>query len=177
MKKSTVTKLVLAVSLILNIIFLVNTLYIKTKGEDQGGVSFDVQDALKIMTQYSGLPFILGGKTPYIGFDSSGLMEYTFSQLGINMSGNAETQYNKTYPISANEARPGDLVFWSTYRETPSHVGMYVGNDEFFNSNSKGVGYSSVSSWSKKYPFLGYRRIAKSSIPLTLKQNEIKNRM
>lgn len=123
------------------------------------GQIFDVQAALNIMTKYTGMPYKWGGKSPSTSFDCSGLMAYTFSQLGINMSGNAATQYNRTYPISANEAKPGDLVFWSTYKVAPSHVGMYVGNDKFFNSNSKGVGYSSVSSWNKKYPFLGFRRI------------------
>ncbi|MEK5183399.1 bifunctional lytic transglycosylase/C40 family peptidase [Paenibacillus sp. FSL P4-0288] len=125
------------------------------------GQIFDVQAALNIMTQFLGMPYKWGGKTPKTSFDCSGLMAYTFGQLGINMNGNAATQYNKTYPISASDARPGDLVFWSTYKVAASHVGMYVGNDKFFNSNSKGIQYSSVSKWSNKYPFLGFRRIVR----------------
>ncbi|NGY87968.1 C40 family peptidase (plasmid) [Bacillus megaterium] len=38
---------------------------------------------------------------------------------------------------------------------------MYMGNDQFINSNSKGIQYSSVNKWSNKYKFLGYRRIVK----------------
>lgn len=129
---------------------------IQVNGEGQ---IFDVQAAVNIMSKFLGMPYKWGGKSPSTSFDCSGLIAYAFSQLGINMSGNAATQYNKTYPISASEARPGDLVFWSTYKVAASHVGMYVGNDKFINSNSKGIGYSSVSSWNSKYPFLGYRRI------------------
>ncbi|WP_145949562.1 bifunctional lytic transglycosylase/C40 family peptidase [Paenibacillus sp. Y412MC10] len=125
------------------------------------GQIFDVQAAVDIMSKYMGLPYVWGGRTPKAGgFDCSGIIEYTFNQLGINLYGNAETQYNKTVPVPEGQVLPGDLVFYSTYKPAASHVGMYIGNGSFINSNgSHGLSISSVSSWSKLYPFLGYRRI------------------
>jgi len=61
--------------------------------------------------------------------------------------------------VPDGQQQPGDLVFWETYKPAPSHVGLYVGNDSFLNSNDNGIEYSSVSKWSKAYKFLGYRRI------------------
>lgn len=127
------------------------------------GQIFDVQEALNMMSQYMGMPYVWGGRKPsHGGFDCSGIIEYTFNKLGINLYGNAETQFKKTAPVSASKALPGDLVFWSTYKPAASHVGMYLGNDKFINSNgSKGLSISSVTRWNSKYPFLGYRRIVK----------------
>ncbi|MEH7548527.1 C40 family peptidase [Neobacillus vireti] len=78
------------------------------------------------------------------GFDCSGLMEYAFRQVGIDMSGTAQAQYNKTIPIPEDQIKQGDLVFFSTYKPGPSHVGMYVGNGQFINANDSGISYSSV---------------------------------
>lgn len=122
---------------------------------------FDVQAALDIMSQYLGQAYVWGGKSPSEGFDCSGLISYAFAKLGINLEGNAEHQYNKTVPVSPEDAKPGDLVFWVTYRKAPSHVGMYLGNGKMINSSSsKGVTLDTLARW-KNYQFLGYRRIVK----------------
>jgi cell wall-associated NlpC family hydrolase len=125
------------------------------------GQKFDVQKVLSKMQEYYGLPYVWGGKTPEAGgFDCSGLMAYAFKDVGIDLTGNAESQYNKTVSIPESDARPGDLVFWSTYKDAASHVGMYIGNDKFVNSNEGGgVSTSSVERWKGYAPFLGFRRI------------------
>lgn len=126
------------------------------------GQIFDVQKALDLMTPYLGWRYVWDGKRPEQGgFDCSGLISYTFAQLGIDLSGNAETQFKKTVAVNESDARPGDLVFWSTYKAAASHVGMYLGDDKFINSNDSGLKISSVSVWNKENPFLGFRRIVK----------------
>ncbi|MEW9673520.1 bifunctional lytic transglycosylase/C40 family peptidase [Ammoniphilus sp. 3BR4] len=126
-----------------------------------GTQSFDVEKVHDIMKKYLGLPYVWGGRTPSDGgFDCSGLLEYAFAQIGVNLYGTAKSQYDKTIPIRDEEAKPGDLVFFSTYKPGPSHVGMYVGNGTFINANgSGGVSYSSVQQWKDLYPYLGFRRI------------------
>lgn len=120
---------------------------------------FDVQEVLNVMSKYLGMPYVWGGKSPEEGFDCSGLIAYAFAQIGIDLSGNAHTQYNKTVPVSEDEAKPGDLVFWETYKKAPSHVGMYLGDGYFINSSSsQGVSIDKISRWSN-YKFLGFRRV------------------
>ncbi|MNW54600.1 Peptidoglycan endopeptidase LytF precursor [compost metagenome] len=110
-----------------------------------------------------GRPYVWGGRRPeHGGFDCSGILEYSFNKIGINMYGTAQVQYNKTVPVNPSEALPGDLVFWVTKGSAPTHVGMYLGNDKFINSNnSHGLSISSINTWNRLYPFLGYRRIVK----------------
>ncbi|MEH6908403.1 bifunctional lytic transglycosylase/C40 family peptidase [Neobacillus drentensis] len=126
-----------------------------------GTQRFDVEEVLAIMNQFLGRPYVWGGRTPAAGgFDCSGLIEYTFAQVGIELSGTAQSQYDKTIPVPEDQIKPGDLVFFSTYKPGASHVGMYVGDGKFINSNdSNGTSYSSVEQWKSLYPFLGFRRI------------------
>jgi hypothetical protein len=128
---------------------------------DDGTQSFDVEEVHNIMKQYLGRPYVWGGRTPAAGgFDCSGLLEYAFAQIGIDLYGTAQSQFNKTTPVPEEQAKPGDLVFFSTYKPGASHVGLYVGNGQFINANgSNGTSYSSVEEWKRLYPFLGFRRI------------------
>ncbi|MBZ5752754.1 bifunctional lytic transglycosylase/C40 family peptidase [Metabacillus rhizolycopersici] len=121
---------------------------------------FNVEEVHNIMKEFLGLPYVWGGRTPAAGgFDCSGLLEYAFAQIGIDMYGTAQSQYNKTVPIPEDQIKPGDLVFFSTYKPGASHVGMYVGDGKFINANgSNGTSYSSVEEWKNLYPFLGFRR-------------------
>jgi len=123
---------------------------------------FDVQQVLDIMSEYMGTKYWLGGKVPTDpGFDCSGLMSYAFGKIGIDLSGNAHTQYNKTVAVKAEDAKPGDLLFWETYKKAPSHVGMYLGDGKFINSaETFGVSIDTLTRW-RKVKFLGYRRIVK----------------
>lgn len=127
----------------------------------QGSQIFDVNQVHNIMKQFLGMPYQWGGRTPATSFDCSGLMEWSFAQIGINLAGTAETQYNKTVAVPEGQEQLGDLVFWETYKTAPSHVGLYVGNDQFLNSNDNGIEYSSLSKWNKAYKFLGYRRVVR----------------
>lgn len=134
-----------------------------------GGQIFDFDAVYAKMSSYLGVPYMLGGRNPDKGpVDCSGLIEYVFAQFGINISGTAQSQYNKTKPVPADKAIPGDLVFFYTGGDREiTHVGMYIGNDQFINANSKGVSISSVSAWSNyydnknnvQYVFKGFRRI------------------
>jgi hypothetical protein len=104
-----------------------------------GTQSFDVEEVHSIMKQYLELPYVWGGRTPAAGgFDCSGLLEYAFAQVGIDLYGTAQSQYNKTRPVPEDQIKPGDLVFSSTYKPGASHVGMYVGDGQFINANGGG---------------------------------------
>lgn len=121
---------------------------------------FDVNEVYQIMRNYIGMQYVWGGRNPSAGgFDCSGLLEYSFGLIGVNISGTAESQYNKTVAVSENSAKPGDLVFFKTTEKEISHVGMYIGNGKFINANNNGVEESSMDIWRGLYSFKGFRRI------------------
>lgn len=110
--------------------------------------------------QYIGVPYVWGGTSP-AGFDCSGLIYYVFKQHGITLNRTAKTQYTHGSYVSRAGLKPGDLVFFqNTYTTGISHVGIYIGSDQFIHaSSSKGVIVSSLqnSYWSGHY--YGARRI------------------
>ena len=77
-------------------------------------------------------------------FDCSGLTSYAYSVAGISIGHSSASQSSFcTKPIS--QAEPGDVVW------RPGHVGIYIGGGatiEAF-SPSQGIGYGSVSSFSR----------------------------
>ncbi|MEK4983611.1 bifunctional lytic transglycosylase/C40 family peptidase [Bacillus sp. FSL K6-6540] len=126
-----------------------------------GGSGGDIfEKAFAIMKSYLGMPYVFGGREPKDGgFDCSGLIEYAFGQIGIKITGRAVDQYEKTRPVNDQDAKPGDLVFFTTTEERVSHVGMYIGDGKFIQASNSGVNIASLDTWKKLYPFLGFRRI------------------
>ena len=46
----------------------------------------------------------------------------------------------KTRTINANNAQPGDLVFFNTLGSPNSHVGIYIGSGKFIHSANERTG-------------------------------------
>ena len=76
-----------------------------------------------------------GGSTPS-GFDCSGYTGYVYKQFGITLPRTSSAQYNYLAKVSRSELKPGDLVFFGS--GSVSHVGMYIGNNQFIHSPSSG---------------------------------------
>jgi cell wall-associated NlpC family hydrolase len=104
--------------------------------------------------QYLGVPYVWGGSTPS-GFDCSGLTQYVFRAHGINLPRTTKEQWTVGKSISKSQLEIGDLVFFAnTYTSGISHVGIYVGDNQFIHaSSSKGVIISSLSNtyWAAHY--------------------------
>ena len=110
--------------------------------------------------KYIGVPYLWGGTSPK-GFDCSGLVQYAFKAHGINLPRTSKEQWTVGKQISKSQLQPGDLVFFAnTYTTGVSHVGIYVGDNQFIHaSSSKGVMISSLSNsyWAAHYH--GCRRV------------------
>lgn len=116
-------------------------------GSESAGADALISDAKNLL----GSSYVWGGTTPD-GFDSSGFITYVFRQNGIKLSRTHREYWHEGESVSS--PRRGDVVFFETYREGPSHAGIYLGNNEFIhNSSSQGVIITSMDNpyWSPKY--------------------------
>ena len=108
---------------------------------------------LKTAAQYKGVPYVFGGTTPR-GFDCSGYVQYVFAKHGIRLTRTADTQAREGKFVSRKNLKPGDLVFFTTYEPGASHVGIYAGNNLFWNAtSSRGIMLSNLtdSYWGPRY--------------------------
>jgi Cell wall-associated hydrolases (invasion-associated proteins) len=110
---------------------------------------------------FLGSPYVWGGTSPTPGFDCSGLVQYVYARFGVNLPRVTWDQYAKGQIVDKADLIPGDLVFFSTYAEGPSHVGIYIGDGLMINDNNRGVSYDSIDNpyWATKY--VGARRVIK----------------
>ena len=79
-------------------------------------------------------------------FDCSGFVAWAFSQAGVKVGASTDSLKNTGTRVSTSEMRPGDMVFFNTYK-TDGHVGIYLGGGKFIGSQSStGVAVASMSS-------------------------------
>jgi cell wall-associated NlpC family hydrolase len=78
--------------------------------------------------QHLGTPYVWGGESPG-GFDCSGLLQWAYKQVGVDLPRVSTQQAKAGREVSAAEARPGDLVFFE--RGKIDHIGMYAGGGQW----------------------------------------------
>ena len=108
---------------------------------------------------FLGSSYVWGGTSPS-GFDCSGYTRYVYRNLGYSLSRTAGQQLGDGYSVSSLE--PGDLVFFTNtyYTSAPaSHVGIYIGNNEFIHAAAGGVKITSLSDDYYASRYIGARRI------------------
>jgi len=106
----------------------------------------------------TGLPYQWGGVGPD-AYDCSGLTSAAWSTQGVSISRSSRSQYKQVLKISAQELRPGDLLFWATDVTNPDtiyHVAMWIGGGQIVEAARPGVP-SRVTSmrWSGTMPYAG----------------------
>jgi cell wall-associated NlpC family hydrolase len=82
-----------------------------------------------------------GGKNPEAGVDCSGFVSYVFNKaVGYRVAGDAAAIAHQGREVRKEDLKPGDLVFFNTLGRPFSHVGIFIGNDEFIHApSSKGT--------------------------------------
>ncbi|UXH43184.1 LysM peptidoglycan-binding domain-containing protein [Rossellomorea vietnamensis] len=120
--------------------------------------TFSVNKLLSEATSHIGTPYVWGGSSVG-GFDCSGFIYYVFKEAGAKdvKRLSSEGYYSRSYYV--NSPQPGDIVFFeNTYKKGISHLGIYVGNNEFIHAGDNGVEISSLSNSYWKSKFDGFKR-------------------
>ena len=112
--------------------------------------------------RYVGYPYVWGGASPETSFDCSGFVSYVYTASGVYNIGRrgANGLHSMCRTVTAEEARPGDLVFFEgTMGEKVggiTHVGIYVGNHHMIHCGSP-CGYADLndSYWVKHFHSFG----------------------
>jgi cell wall-associated NlpC family hydrolase len=101
-----------------------------------------------------GRPYKFTGDTP-AGFDCSGLVRYSYLTAGMDLPHGTKSLLAITRSVGLKNARKGDLLFFIQEGKKYSHVGIYVGNDQFVHAPSTGgfVRRDSITDryWNKHY--------------------------
>ena len=96
--------------------------------------------AVAIAMQQVGVPYRYGGSTPK-GFDCSGLVHYSYAQVGRSLPRTTATLWSGLRPVARGDMRVGDVLFFEISGKM-SHVGLYIGGDRFVHAPSSGKSVS-----------------------------------
>jgi hypothetical protein len=122
------------------------------KNVDETPVNYD--QLIPIAKKFIGVPYAWGGTQPS-GFDCSGYVTYVYDQLNMKLPRISRDMPKAGVPVKRADLRIGDLVFFNTYGNDISHVGIYIGNNEFIHSqDGKGVSTNLLNDpfyWGKRY--------------------------
>lgn len=92
--------------------------------------------AAAIAVQQVGAAYRYGGASP-AGFDCSGLVQYSFRQAGMKVPRTTGQLWNSAGTVAVDDLRVGDLLFFR-FDGKMSHVGIYVGDEQFVHAPSSG---------------------------------------
>ena len=104
---------------------------------------------------YMERPYKFGANEIY-RMDCSAFVQRVFKVNGIKLPRTAEEQASMGIPVSLTNIKPGDLLFFSTYKKGPSHVGIYIGNGKMVHaSRSRGITIDRIDDpyWQKRFLF------------------------
>jgi cell wall-associated NlpC family hydrolase len=117
------------------------------------GVTGD--DVVNAALQYKGVPYVLGGESKS-GIDCSGLVQASFSKLGVTMPRLVHEQKVLGEKVdSLKDAKPGDLIVLNG----GDHIAVYMGNDTVIHAPYPGRTVSVQKAWFTDKDITTIRRI------------------
>nr|WP_153734981.1 peptidoglycan endopeptidase [Aquibacillus halophilus] len=121
-------------------------------------VDYDITKLIDEANQLLGTAYLFGGSSLNTGFDCSGFIHYAYNKAGKSIGRySSDGYYNRSFYV--NNPQIGDLVFFeNTYRKGISHLGIFIGNNNFIHAASSGVQITSLDDSYWKKHFEGFKR-------------------
>lgn len=121
----------------------------KFKGPGPGkspktGISAAAVTAVMDAKKELGVPYQYGGESPGVGFDCSGLVQWSYGQAGVALPRTSEDQYaaTKGRSIDLTKVQAGDLVFQGGADGTsnnPGHVALMSSQTQIIEAPHQGL--------------------------------------
>ena len=98
------------------------------------------QAVIDFACQFIGNPYVWGGTSLTNGADCSGFVQAVYANFGISLPRTTWDMESVGYPVSYEEALPGDIVLYY------GHVGLYMGDGTIVNAMNEadGIGICSA---------------------------------
>ncbi len=110
-----------------------------TAGTDIPQASGTAGDAIAAAERYLGVPYKWGGTDPATGLDCSGFLQRAFDDVGVDLPRVSADQARAGEPVDGlDNARPGDLVYWSGRGGRSNHIGLYLGDGRMMHAPRTG---------------------------------------
>lgn len=81
----------------------------------------------------------LWGGNFYPGLDCSGFVQLIFRLHGVWLPRDCDQMLEYCTPIEQDQKQAGDLLFFSRHRKYPTHIALYLGNNNYIHCSSKGI--------------------------------------
>jgi cell wall-associated NlpC family hydrolase len=132
----------------------------KTETMPASPAGFEKQKMMDAILAWMGTPYEYGGESKS-GIDCSGFTRQIFREsAAMELPRKTEDQVKLGSSVSKDNLKFGDLLFFNTTGENPSHVGIYIGDDMFAHASvSFGVTLSSMYSSYYKKRYTEARRV------------------
>ncbi|TSD63757.1 glycoside hydrolase [Inquilinus sp. KBS0705] len=127
------------------------------------GVAMSATSNMKLfhfVYDWIGTPYRFGGSSKK-GIDCSAFTKQLYSDV-FNMSIRRSSRdiFSMVNPVSKDDLKEGDLVFFKIHSRSISHVGIYLGNNRFAHASSRGVAISSLDdAYYSRYFYKGGRML------------------
>lgn len=155
--------------------------YIQKGDIEKETVVHDKRELVAFSKKFIGLPYTWGGRSSF-GYDCSGFIQMLYKQIGCELPRDARQQIvdGRLKKIEVGDLEPGDLIFFGKSESQVTHVGMYIGDDQFIQStvqeNKPWIRISQLTDaeWngrSERFPYRAARRLIKELAPCQNKKS------
>lgn len=116
---------------------LTSTVAVSTAAQATATTSSTASTVINAAQSKAGATWVWGAEGPN-RFDCSGLVQWSFARAGIDLPRSSRQQHDFAAPIGAQDARAGDLVFFSDSAGRVYHVAIYMGDNTIVHTGRVG---------------------------------------